>query len=194
MHHSLFFLNWLLSLPLLLTLKMSQSLLEDFAQSHTDSTRQRCNPSFWLSKASLPLFFFPPLIYFISVLIKGNWDGKEKHHVLVSCYRLASLTRERHKQQPDLGAPKFRAVKASEATCLFQHKPASQAFRTVLESQAEASQGEAWVLPPWVLRGNCQRGLWIQEKQHSDSGGLCSSVIQQQERPRMPRRKPPSRQ
>lgn len=78
MHHSLFFLNWLLSLPLLLTLKMSQSLLEDFAQSHTDSTRQRCNPSFWLSKASLPLFFFPPtdLFYICTYQRKLRRKGK----------------------------------------------------------------------------------------------------------------------
>lgn len=194
MHHSLFFLNWLLSLPLLLTLKMSQSLLEDFAQSHTDSTRQRCNPSFWLSKASLPLFFFPPtdLFYICTYQRKLRRKGK------TSRFGFLLLISQSYKGKAQtatwLGAPKFRAVKASEATCLFQHKPASQAFRTVLEGQAEASQGEAWVLPPWVLRGNCQRGLWIQEKQHSDSGGLCSSVIQQQERPRMPRRKPPSRQ
>ena len=92
------------------------SLLEDILHkvTLTKITSDVTQASGW-ARLSFYFFFFP-LIYFVSVLlINVNWDGKEKHHVSVSFYWLASLTRERHKHQPDLGASKFRAVEANES-------------------------------------------------------------------------------
>lgn len=58
-------------------------------------------------------FFFPPLIYFLSVpLISVNSDGKEKRHISVSFYDWPVLQGKGTQRPPDLGTPRFRASRS----------------------------------------------------------------------------------
>lgn len=87
---------------------MSQSLIEDILHrvTLTKIISNSTEASGW-ARLSFPLVF--TWISFVSVLlIIVNWDRKENHHVLASFYELASLPRERHKGQPDRGAPRVQ--------------------------------------------------------------------------------------
>lgn len=110
--------------------------------------RTFCTKSHWLkslamqpkllAEQDLVSTFFS--LHFVAALINVKWDGKEKHQLLVSFCELASLTRERHKREPDLGAPKFRKVKADGGHLLFPIQARFRGVRSVLEAQEEHSR------------------------------------------------------
>lgn len=135
---------------------MSQSLIEDILHrvTLTKIISNSTEASGW-ARLSFPLVF--TWISFVSVLlIIVNWDRKENHHVLASFYELASLPRERHKGQPDRGAPRVQRSRSRWGPLAAPHhslpwrrsgqcqRPWRERLEWPAQAHETATPGEGW--------------------------------------------------